>query len=84
MEREAKEKEWAAQEAERSGEWYYKEVRPSSHAALILACCPHCPGQPGLQPPYCLVYETVTESAGTCTGGCHLGVWLAVKGWAGS
>ena len=27
MEREAKEKEWAAQEAERSGEWYYKEVR---------------------------------------------------------
>ena len=26
-EREAKEKEWAAQEAERSGEWYYKEVR---------------------------------------------------------
>ena len=28
MEREAKEKEWAAQEAERSGEWYYKEVRP--------------------------------------------------------
>ena len=27
VEREAKEKEWAAQEAERSGEWYYKEVR---------------------------------------------------------
>lgn len=26
VEREAKEKEWAAQEAERSGEWYYKEV----------------------------------------------------------
>ena len=26
IEREAKNKEWAAQEAERAGEWYYKEV----------------------------------------------------------
>lgn len=34
VEREAKEKEWAAQEAERSGEWYYKEVHPP-------ADCPH-------------------------------------------
>ncbi len=27
IERDAKNKEWAAQEAERAGEWYYKEVR---------------------------------------------------------
>lgn len=37
VERDAKNKEWAAQEAERAGEWYYKEVRQrqSSIASLL-------------------------------------------------
>ena len=49
VEREAKEKEWAAQEAERSGEWYYKEVRhlfrhsmPEQHTQEGLAMLQRC------------------------------------------